>query len=138
MSDYETVSDVELTHEHFRFLKQAGSSLALREVVAVEPDDLPRGVTRNSARDEVRKRIYCGDIGPDKDPSEFTPLGGHFFNHLWEGNLYDAFVRADGNNLPLLLDVFGAATINADRREGDYPVEQLRPRYFDTDEEVAV
>ncbi|NUC72578.1 hypothetical protein HTZ84_09695 [Haloterrigena sp. SYSU A558-1] len=56
-------------------------------------------------------------------------MGGHFFEALWEGDLYDAFTRADLNNKKILLLTFGERRINAQRPSRMYPtVAQLEGR----------
>ncbi|SEL18983.1 hypothetical protein [Haloferax larsenii] len=107
------LSEIELTADHFEYLYQAGASVALMTVVRKPLNELPSTVNRNSARDEIKKYVKWGEF--KKDPSEFRPKGGHFFNALWKGDLYDAFTRADLDNRKILLSVFGEGAIDAHR-----------------------
>ena len=114
MSESNT-QETELTEDHLDFLFRAGASPQLIEIVQKTGDNLPQTVGRNSAREEVLKYARWGSIGPDRDPEEFRPIGGHFFTALWNGDLYDAFTRADLNNRKILLLTFTERRINADR-----------------------
>lgn len=134
MSNYDSVSDVELTEEHYDFLCSAGAAQPLMEIVQKTASELD--VERNSAREEVKSYVFYGEF--KKEPSEFSPYGGHFFTALWEGDLYRAFCRADGNNTRALLALFGALRINADRtNRRQAPIEKLRPSLFGGDEVTA-
>ena len=106
---------VELTEDHLDFLFRAGASPQLMIVIQMDDDELPQTVDRNSAHEEVLKYARWGDLDPDRSPSEFHHIGGHFFTALWNGDLYDAFTRADLNNRKILLLTFGERRINADR-----------------------
>ncbi|QRV15055.1 hypothetical protein JMJ58_19440 [Haloterrigena salifodinae] len=113
------ISEIELTQDHLDFLFDAGASPAFLEVVGQTGDDLPSTVERNSARDEVKKYVKWGDL--DGSPDDLVPMGGHFFEALWSGDLYDAFTRADLNNRKILLLTFGERRINAYRPNRSYP-----------------
>lgn len=113
-NEYSSLSDVQITEEHINFLRNAGASEELIEVITYSPEDNPGiGVSRNSAREEIKKYIIWGRIDSDKNPQEFSHLGGGFFTQLWNGDLYNTYNRADLNNQTILTTVFG--TDNIDR-----------------------
>lgn len=63
---------------------------------------------RHSVKEELNQG-YGGDVlARDDDPSE---VGGHFFKKLWDGDVFEALMRADGNNTKLMSEVFGGAGI---------------------------
>jgi len=113
-NEYSNLSDLQITEEHISFLRNAGASEKLITVINYSPEDNPGiGVSRNSAREEIKKYIMWGKIDDDKDPQEFSHLGGGFFTQLWNGDLYNTYNRADLNNQTILTTVFG--TDNIDR-----------------------
>lgn len=113
------ISEIELTDDHRDFLWSAGASAVFMEILQKTPDDLPTTVDRNSARSEVKKYVKWGDL--DGNPEEFQHIGGHFFDALWRGDLYEAFTRADLNNRKILLTVFGERRIDSHRTHPSYP-----------------
>ncbi|MFC7199550.1 hypothetical protein [Halospeciosus flavus] len=115
------IAEIELTDDHFDFLFNAGASPKLIEVVTKTLDELPSTVNRNSARSEVQKYVKWGNLDGSVPPEEFSHIGGHFFTALWNGDLYEAFCRADLNNRKILLDVFGERRINTDRPDHRHP-----------------
>lgn len=102
MTEYETVSDVELTNEHIRYMSKAGASDLFIDLLTFPKEEAD--VPRHSARQEVKKYVYWG---LDDDPADFTHIGGHFFGAMWDGDLFHAWTRADLNNKALLLECFG-------------------------------
>jgi hypothetical protein len=106
-TNYETRDDVEITEDHKDFLREAGASHAFMEVLATDTD------SRHSVREKVKSHIYWGDLDAEagKSPETFKPLAGHFFNALWDGDLFHAWVRADLNNKPLMLKAIGKERI---------------------------
>lgn len=109
MTEYDSINDVELTNEHTRFLSKAGASDSFIDLLTF-PKEVT-GINRHSVRDEVRKYVYWGDLDPDKDPAEIVPCGGHFFTALWNGDLFEAWGRADFNNKSLMIECFGKDVI---------------------------
>ena len=109
MSVYKPRYDVDLTDEHHNFLKAAGASDELLELIAFPPETA--GVSRHSTREEVEKYVEWGELDLDRDPAEFRPIGGHFFSKMWNGDLFGAWLRADGSNKRLMAECFGAADI---------------------------
>jgi len=70
------------------------------------------GDRRHSIREELDSG-YGGEVlERGGDPSN---AGGGFFAKVWNGDLFDAFLHADGSNTPLMLEVFGPEKI---RRQG--------------------
>ena len=111
-NQYSSLGDVQITEEHINFLRNAGASEELIEVINYSPEPNPKnGLVRNSAREEIKKYIMWGDIDSEKDPQEFSQIGGGCFTQLWNGNLYDAYGRADLNNKDILTTVFGTDKI---------------------------
>lgn len=87
-----------LTTETVEFLTKAGAdNLLLR--VAEE-----RVAGRNSAREEIRKYASHGMLTGESE--EFHHMGGHFFGALWDGELFEAWVRADAQNKRILRQKF--------------------------------
>lgn len=99
----ETISDVELTIGHLRFIRDAGASEEMLDVLRFDESSI--GISRNSAKQEVKKYAFWGNL--DGDTDEFTHLGGHFFSALWDGDLFGAWTRADLNNKAIVMEVFG-------------------------------
>lgn len=99
----------ELTYEHRKFLNEAGASPEFMDLLTYPAERA--GVKRHSVRQEILGRIRYGEIGPDKEPSVFSVYGGHFFLAMWNGDLFDAWLRADPNNRTLMLAVFGRDAI---------------------------
>ncbi|QSG06362.1 hypothetical protein [Halapricum desulfuricans] len=116
MSSYESIEDVELTDEHVAFLEAAGASDRFLELIRF-PKEAAR-VPRHSTQQEVKKYIFYGDLGGD--PAEFRYSGGHFFDAMWRGDLFGAWLRADLNNKALLRECFGVdALIEAGVQNGE-------------------
>ena len=124
MSAYETISDVELTNEHIRFISKAGASDLLIDLLTFPKEEA--GVPRHSAREEVRKYVYWGDVDTDADPATFSHCGGHFFSALWDGDLFEAWLRADLNNKSLLLECFGVDAIIKNGVQVGQPLDYAR------------
>ena len=118
---YESYDDVELTDNHYQFLRDAGASDIFHVLL-----QHPAGNLRHSIREEVIKYTFWGDISEQKDPSEFQHVGGHFFGAMWDGDLFRAWTRADLTNRSHLLDCFGTEQIiEAGIREG-HPTDYVR------------
>jgi hypothetical protein len=100
----------DLTDEEKRLLKRAGASDALIEVCDADVD-----VERHSALQETKKYLREWESLTDENAEEFSPLGGHFYQALWDGDIYAAYSRADGTNRPIILEVFGVRKINRNR-----------------------
>lgn len=116
MNDYDTVSDVELTTDHYQFLREAGASDQI--IALIQFTDEQTGI-RNSAREEVRKYAYWGDL--DGSPDDFNHIGGHFFSAMWDGDLFEAWLRADMNNRRLMMELFGESRIIGDGIVNGHP-----------------
>jgi hypothetical protein len=116
---YETISDVDLTLGHFRFLREAGASDEMLDMVKAKPG--LAGISRNSCKQEVKKYVFWESL--EGDPEDFTPMGGHFFSALWDGNLFDAWRRADLNNKSLMLEIYGESRIIADGITRGHPTD---------------
>ena len=119
MSVYKPRYDVDLTNEHHDFLKTAGASDELLKLIAFSPETA--GVPRHSTREEVEKYVEWGDLDLDRDPAEFRPIGGHFFEKMWNGDLFGAWLRADLNNKSLMAECFGEADIIQNGIESGQP-----------------
>lgn len=109
MSEYNSVADVELTNDHYNFVRNAGASEMLIQLAQFSPQQA--GVTRNSIREQIRQHVFWGDISEDNDPEQFSHLGGGFFTQIWEGKLYEAYCRADLNNQAILVTIYGTDRI---------------------------
>jgi hypothetical protein len=63
-------------------------------------------------RHHIRQELdsgYAGDVlGRGGDP---TDAAGGFFTKLWNGNVFKAFLHADGHNAPHMLSVLGPEKI---------------------------
>mgnify|MGYP006272559475 CR=1 FL=1 len=128
MSDYDSISDVELTTEHIAFLSKAGASDAFIDLLTF-PAELA-GVKRHSAREEVRKYAYWGEF--DGEPEAFRHVGGHFFGAMWDGDLFEAWLRADLNNKSLLLECFGMDAIIESGVNSGQPIDYARRMVTET------
>lgn len=126
-SEWDTITDVELTADHIAFFREAGASEILLTLITTDPEDA--GVNRNSVRQEAKRYVFYGDL--DGDPEEFIYNGGVFFAKMWDGDLYGAYRHADMNNAVLLDSVFGEGRINSARPDSDSPrVSELDPDRF--------
>jgi len=108
-TNHETASDGDvLTDDTFRYLQAAGASGEFLEFL------------RHDSESSVKRSVYSdlrhGSIGGD--PTEYAPLGGHFFDNLWEGDLFGAWRRADPANRRIMRDVFGESTVIAAAMNG--------------------
>jgi hypothetical protein len=121
MSEYNTPSEVELTNEHTRFLSKAGASDLFIDLFTFPKEEARIG--RHSIRQSIKSSVYHGEM---KDPATFRPYGGHFFDAMWEGRLFDAWLRADPNNKALMRAVFGLEQII------NHAVERGEPRDYAT------
>lgn len=89
-------------------LREAGASeYLIRFIGTVE-----RG-TRHSVLMTLFRHHGHSDADPDEaqapnveDCQEAYRLGGGFMTKLWDGDLADAFLHADGNNRPMMKDTF--------------------------------
>lgn len=115
---YNQPSEIELTQERLDFVRQAGASEEFLTMLTVDPEE--HGVSRNYPRGKIQGCIYYGDL--DGDPESFEPNGEGCFPHLWDGDLYEAFRRADFQQAPLLKSVFGEERINAARSDPEAPL----------------
>ena len=109
MTEYDSINDVELTNEHIRFLSKAGASDDFIDLLTFLPPSTT--VKRHSVREEIQKYVYWGSLNIEKDPATFSHCGGHFFTALWNGDLFEAWGRADFNNKALLIKCFGKDAI---------------------------
>jgi len=79
------------------------------------------GGRRHSVQEELDSG-YGGDVLADGDDP--TRVAGGFFSKLWDGDVFDAFLHADGNNTPLMLEVFSPKQIRDHAvDEGDYSID---------------
>ena len=113
----------DLTEEERTVLQWAGASEQLIEMCQVDVTEIERRdgkkIQRNSILEEIKKYLRGTPAIPPQlnkeNAEEFEPYGGHFFTAMWEGDLYRAYSRADHNNKPVMLEVFGTGRINRDR-----------------------
>ena len=119
-TDADSRTTVELTADHYDFLRQAGASRAMIRVLKHDAD------RRNSANKEIKKYVRWGDLDTDENPEDFKHLGGHFFSALWEGDLFGAWRRADLNNKTILREVFGEEGIIIDGKRQGHPPDYVR------------
>lgn len=113
----------DLTSEEKELLRKAGASEELIEVCEFDCTKAEHQdgsiVTKNSVLREVKKYLRGTDVVPPdlthKAAEDFKPYGGHLFQHVWDGELYYAYNRADHNNKPIMLEVFGLGRINRGR-----------------------
>lgn len=115
--EYTSVAEVELTSEHLAFFREAGASEIFLKLIQIDPKDA--GVYRNSVQQEAKEYVYLGY--DDENPEKFSYEGGFFFTDIWDGNLYEAFNKADLMNASLLKIVFGESSINEDRPSSAAP-----------------
>ncbi|TQQ81879.1 hypothetical protein [Halonotius roseus] len=103
-TQHETASDGNvLTENTFTFLQAAGASGEFLEFLRHDNESS----IRRSVQSDLRHGALSGD------PTEYAPLGGHFFDNLWEGDLFGAWRRADPANRRIMRDVFGESTVIA-------------------------
>jgi len=116
----------DLTEQERSLLRQAGASEKLLQMCNAEINGVIRddgkAVNRHSVLQEVKKYLREWENLTEETVNEFDHYGGHFFTALWNGNLYDAYRRADYNNQALLLDAFGVRRINDDRDSHQTPL----------------
>lgn len=103
-----------LTEDDFDMLREAGASAAFMRVLRTHPETV--GISRHSVREGVRK-LLDGDRSVDGLAASVPSVGGDFFTNLWEGNLMEAFVHADGNNMRLMTRVFDPEEYLVDAQE---------------------
>jgi len=112
-----------LTDHERRLLRWAGADERLIEVCEFDISSMERqrddgkAVTRNSALVEVKKYLREWENLNEDNAEDFDHYGGHFFGALWDGDLYEAYSRADYNNQAIMREVFGLYRINATRPE---------------------
>jgi len=66
------------------------------------------GVRRHSVREELDSGFGGKKLANGDDP---TNVAGGFFTKVWNGDVFEAFMHADGNNTPLMLEVFSPKQI---------------------------
>ena len=124
-----------LTTDELERLNELGASAEFLAIVQQPPESV--GATRNSAREGVR-RAFRGDYGPDATDAEgLLRRGGGYFEALFEGNLADAYYRADATNTALLFEVFSPEYLierlvvedNRDRDSAERHVRERVERY---------
>lgn len=93
-----TVTDGQLTDE----LRKAGASEEFIRVLRFDENKVH--ATRNSIRQEVAKQV--DSFGADPSDVPVVP-SGHFFSALWDGDVEEAVIRADGSNARIIEAVFG-------------------------------
>lgn len=110
MSKYDTTPDeIEITDDHIQFLREAGASEEFLDMVETDPEQY--GVPENSAAQKIRSLIRTGDLNLSADPEDFRFCAGGFLTKLWNGDLFGAWRKADLNNTPLMLEVYGKRII---------------------------
>jgi len=100
MTEYDTITDVPVDEHFLNELREAGASELFIEVVSLE--DLPAGVTRNSARLEAQKYCFWNDEISTETFHKYKSYGGGFFTSLWEGDRTMIMSSADSNNHKIL------------------------------------
>lgn len=105
-----TDTTADLTDHEKELLRTAGCSEALIELCDTETD-----LERHSALQETKKYLREWENLTEEKANEFRHLGGSFYTHLWDGNLYKAFTMADNNNSEIMLKAFSIREINRDR-----------------------
>lgn len=98
-----------LTDEELKRLRTAEPEPELVAIVRRDPEAI--GETRNSARELVRTHLRGEPDLSDLGLRNRLETGGHFFGALLDGNLGEAFIRADVSNVRLVLDTFEPAYI---------------------------
>ncbi|QIR31262.1 hypothetical protein M1M18_gp038 [Halorubrum virus Serpecor1] len=111
----------DLTDHERRLLRWVGADERLIEVCSFDVTSMERkrgdgkAVTRNSALVEVKKYTREWESLTEENAEDFDHYGGHFFSALWDGDLYEAYTRADYNNKAIMLEVFDVRRINSTR-----------------------
>ncbi|AAL54942.1 hypothetical protein HfxHF1_145 [Halophage HF1] len=111
----------DLTDQERTLLRWAGADERLIEVCQLDITSMEnkrgdgKDVTRNSALVEVKKYLREWESLTEDNAKDFDHYGGHFFSALWDGDLYEAYSRADYNNKAIMLEVFGVRRINSVR-----------------------
>lgn len=121
--DMKRLSEPELSR-----LREAGVSAEFLTVVQIDPEEVGR--SRNSARARTRQmlRTHSDDTHPEDLPLDrYT---GDYARALREGNLGEAFIRADIDNTRILVHAFGQRylTERLAAEDGDY---DYAARYVD-------
>lgn len=122
-NDMKRLSETEL-----RRLREAGVSAEFMAVVQTDPEEVGR--SRNSARERARQMLRTT---PDDTHPEDLPLDrytGDYARALREGNLGEAFIKADIANTRILVALFGREylTERIAAEDGDY---EYAKRYVD-------
>lgn len=123
MEDLTKFSDPtpDLTDQERTLLRWAGADERLIEVCQFDISSMEnergdgKAVSRNSALTEVKKYLREWEALDEDNAEDFDHYGGHFFSALWDGDLYEAYSRADYNNQAILMEVFGVRRINSTR-----------------------
>jgi hypothetical protein len=113
--------DVELTNEHFRFLQYAGAS---REMLTfLKFDEAEIGVGRSGPKRKLTGKASRGELSGS--PETFSHGGSHFFTELWNGNLWQAWIRADSKNKLLMMAVFDEEQIRMGGLHSGEPIDYV-------------
>lgn len=115
-------STVELTSEEKNLLKKAGASPEFIQMVSFNITTMDRKrsdgkpVYRHSTLEEAAKYVrgtnHTSPSLTEENARSFDPYGGDFFQKMWDGQLFDAYRRADPNNAAIMLELFGTKRIN--------------------------
>lgn len=103
MTEFDSISDVPVNSEFKNELRKAGASEILIEVISL--DELPQGVDRNSAKQEVQKYAFWSGEISEETFRKYKSYGGGFFTSLWEGDMDMITATADSNNQKILQQI---------------------------------
>lgn len=107
-------------------LREKGASKMMRRIVQ------ERSVAcRHSVLEEFAK--WHSDDGDIIEAVETAQrLGGGFFQKVWDGELFDALLHADGNNARIISEAFERdEVIAASDQPADYTIKMVQERYIE-------
>jgi hypothetical protein len=116
MQETQRAFDAEPERELINLLRESGASDAFITLLKTNSEDV--GVERNSCRAEINKWVRWNDGEINEEAVRELSFGGGFFKEMWNGELYNAFKRADSSNKAILTEAFGLAYINSQRPAG--------------------
>lgn len=122
-----------ITDTEYDLCAEAGASAFFLRVASFDGHAID--VSRNSCAEGVKWLL--DDHSPEdlrNDPtsalvnlSEGRDRRGGFFNALWDGELAEAFARADGSNTRLLCHLFDQELVEASNAAEGYPMMENVP-----------
>jgi len=122
-----------ITDDEYDLCAEAGASAFFLVVASFDSEEID--VSRNSCAEGVKwllEDYSNADLADDRDSvlsllSNVREQRGGFFNALWDGELAEAFARADGANTRLLCHLFDQELVEASNAAEGYPMMENVP-----------